>query len=144
LRTWLFQANPSKYQIHESLQLEKKEYWNLRQHAKEVQVGDRVLIWICGKGAGIYATGKVLTDPSIMPDSATGLSYWITKRDGRQPIARVLVEYDKVLLDEPLSKEFLQCDPALWSLKIFSTPRRTNFAVREEEWEAISIWLSLK
>lgn len=144
MRTWIFQANPNKYQIHESLQLEKKEYWNLRQHAKEVKIGDRVLIWICGQDAGIYATGRVLTDPSIQPDSATGLSYWITKRDGRQPMARVLVEYDRVLLDDPLRKAFLQCDPALWNLKILAAPRRTNFAVSEEEWQAINTWLGLK
>ena len=79
-----------------------------------------------------------------MPDSDVGLSYWITKRDGLQPIARVLVEYDRVLIDKPLLKAFIQCDPALWNLKILSAPRRTNFAVTAEEWKAISTWLDLK
>lgn len=144
MRTWIFQANPNKYQIHESLQLEKKEYWNLRQHAKAVHAGDRVLIWICGKAAGIYAVGKVLTEPAIRPDSAVGLSYWITKRDGRQPMARALVEYNKILLDEPLLKDFIQCDPSLWNLRILASPRGTNFSVSEDEWEAISGWLNLK
>src|SRR4051812_24312473 len=59
-RTWLFQANPDKYDIFETLQL-GEELWNLRQHAREVRVGDRVLIWVCGDDAGIYAVGRVVT-----------------------------------------------------------------------------------
>ena len=122
----------------------EQDDWNLKQHAKEIHIGDRVLIWICGKEAGIYATGKVLTEPVIRPDSAIGMNYWLTPRDGLRPIARVVVRYDKILLATPLFKEFIQCDPALWKLKILTSPRGTNFAVNEEEWRAISTWLSLK
>ena len=142
MRTWIFQANPNKYRIHETLQLEQ-DYWNLKQHAKDIHIGDRVLIWICGKEAGIYATGKVLTEPAIRPDSATGMVYWLTPKDGLRPIARVLVQYDKILLNTPLFKAFIQCDPDLWNLKILNSLRGTNFAVSEEEWRAISTWLDL-
>lgn len=85
-----------------------------------------------------------MTEPEVRPDSEAGMSYWLTKRDGRQPIARVEIEYDKILLDKPLLKEFIQCDPALWNLKILVSPRGTNFAVSLEEAEAIRTWLDLK
>lgn len=143
MRVWIFQANLNQYRVLESLRLEKEELWNLRQHAKDVQVGDRVLIWISGKLAGIYALGTVCTDAVIRPDSVSGISYWISKRDGQRPMARVLVHYDKIFTDKPLLKTFIQCDPALWNLKILLSPRGTNFTVSEEEWLAIQGWLAL-
>jgi EVE domain len=142
-RTWIFQANPLLYRIEESLRVEQKEKWNLRQHQRDVQIGDRVLLWMAGKRAGIYATGVVMTSPIIESDSPKGIGYWNDKRQGYRPIARVLVQYERVLLDRPLLRDFLRCDPALWNMKILRSPRGTNFGVTEEEWLAIQAWLDL-
>jgi predicted RNA-binding protein with PUA-like domain len=131
------------YQIEQSLQVEQEERWNLRQHYRHIQVGDQVLIWISGKRAGIYAVGKVLTDPVIEPDSLKGIDYWIDKRQGQRAISRVIVKYDRVLLDRPLLRDFLLCDPDLWALSILRNPRGTNFAVTESEWQALKTWLGL-
>jgi hypothetical protein len=142
-RTWIFQANPKMYHIDESLRVEAEEYWNLRQNSKKVSVGDRVLIWISGDDAGIYAFGHVKTVPILMPDSATGISYWYDEREGRQPRPRVLVRYDRVWLDRPLRKVFLQNDPDFWDHQIIRFPVGTNFAVSETEWQALRVWLNL-
>lgn len=140
-RFWIFQANPNKYRIEESLKLEREEYWNLNQHAKKVDVGDRVLIWICGKEAGVYAVGTVVTEPELMPDSDKGMKYWLASNEGRRVKPRVLVRYDEVFLDNPLLRKYIRCDPALWNLQILRQPRGTNFPVSEEEWFAIRMWL---
>jgi len=142
--TWIFQANPNKYEIYKSLEAEKAEYWNLNQNAKKIKAGDRVLIWISGIEAGIYALGKVMTDPVVRPDSATGIGYWITKKAGQRAKYRVLVRYEQVFLDNPLLKLFLEFDPTLWNLKVICAPHGTNFAVSEEEWQAIQEWLDKK
>lgn len=141
--TWIFQANPRLYQIEQSLQVEQEELWNLRQHQRQVQLNDRVLVWISGKRAGIYAVGTVRTSPVIEADSPKGIGYWNDKRQGYRPIARVLVRYDRVLLDRPLLRDFLLCDPALWNMSIFRNPRGTNFTVTEAEWQAIKVWLEV-
>jgi hypothetical protein len=60
-QTWIFQANPERYRILESLSAQHVELWNLRQHAHDVHAGDRVLIWLSGQDAGIYAIGTVLS-----------------------------------------------------------------------------------
>jgi hypothetical protein len=140
-RTWIFQANPVLYRISESLRVEQEEKWNLRQHQRLVQVGDRVLIWIAGKRAGIYAVGMVKTPPVVESDSPKGVGYWNDKRQGYRPIARVWIRYDQVFLTRPLLRDFLRCDPDLWNLKILRNPRGTNFAVSEDEWLAIKTWL---
>lgn len=142
VRHWLFQANPARYRIHESLKLEKDEWWNLNQHASEVRIGDHVAIWISGAEAGIYALGQVVEGPVIMPDSLRGQSYWQNHKDGLKAKPRVRVCYDRVLSDQPLLKVFLEADPALWDLRIIHAPRGTNFPMHPEEWQALLSWFN--
>ncbi len=141
-RTWIFQANPHRYHIEESLQKEREELWNLNQHVADVRIGDRVLIWICGDEAGIYAVGTILSNPAIVPDSPQGVGYWSDPADGKRAKARVRVRYDRVLLARPLRKAYLTADPALRNLGILRSPRGTNFSVTQGEWSAIRGWLS--
>ena len=139
--TWIFQANPDQYRIEDSLQFEDEELWNLRQHASEVSTGDRVLVWISGANAGIYAIGTVTTEPHERPDSATGQQYWKDELSGKKPMPRVLVRYDRVL-EKPLLKDYLRCDPVLEKMRIITMPRATNFPVSKKEWRAIEAWLN--
>ncbi len=139
--TWLFQANPNRYHIQESLRAEREEFWNLNQHADDVSPGDRVLIWVCGEDAGIYAIGTVMSAPEVRPDSAAGMGYWVQHTDGRRPKARVCVRYDHVFLDHPLLKSFIAIDPVLAHLAVVRSPRGTNYAVSDEEWQTITMWL---
>ena len=140
-RTWIFQGNPNKYRLEDSLTTEQEEYWNLNQHAKSVRCGDRVLIWISGDAAGIYAIGRVMTNPQIQSDSPIGLNYWNNRADGLKPKARVLVRYERLLFHQPLRKAYFQADPDLWDMTILHAPRATNFSVTADEWRAIRTWL---
>lgn len=138
--TWIFQANPAKYRIGESLMCESEELWNLNQHSKRVHAGDHVYIWISGKAAGIYATATVLCEPLTKPDSTQGLQYWWDQRDGLRAKPRVILRYQQLITDRPLLKIFLENDPDLWSLKILKNPRGTNFEVSETEARALAWW----
>lgn len=139
---WIFQANPAKYRIEESLRVERSEYWNLNQHADSVHSGDRVLIWISGKDAGIYGVGTVIDEPQSRPDSAVGIGYWHNPVEGQRVKPRALVRYDQVLLDRPLHKVFLDFDPVLRNMSIMRFAHGTNFPVTEEEWLTIKAWLN--
>jgi predicted RNA-binding protein with PUA-like domain len=141
-RTWIFQGNPDKYRLSDSLHEMSEEWWNVRQHAKTVRAGDRVLIWISGENAGIYAIGTILTNPEVKPDSSLGLAYWNNPAEGEKPRARVRVRYERRLFERPLLKPYLQTDQELWGLKILNAPRGTNFPVTEAEWLAIEQWLN--
>ena len=139
--TWIFQANPNRYDIHTSLRREAEELWNCNQHFRRIRRGDRVLVWISGEEAGIYAFGYVLDNPILRVDSTQGMTYWTDPRQGRRERPRVCVRYKRAFLDRPLLKSFLQCDPELWGLSIFANPRGTNFEVKDDEWEAIRAWI---
>jgi predicted RNA-binding protein with PUA-like domain len=138
---WIFQANPKVYRIEESLQREREELWNLRQHSREVRIGDRVLIWLSGPEAGIYAVGTAVSPVVLRADSADGQRYWEDPSEGRRARARIRVRYDHALLDRPLRKTYLEADPALWNLSILRAPRQTNFVITPEEWQALKVWL---
>lgn len=140
-RTWIFQANPDRYRISDSLRSEEREMWNLNQHTREVHAGDRVFIWISGESAGIYAVGTVTSEPVKMPDTPTGQGYWRERQGGKQPRPRVDVKYTRKRLDRPLLREFMLADPVLRDLEIIKSPRGTNFPVSERECEAITRWL---
>lgn len=138
---WIFQANPAKYAILDSLRTEPEEYWNLRQHANEVALGDRVVIWLSGKQSGVYAVGTVVASPVDMADSPSGQTRWSDKKAGTRVIPRVLVRYDRTFLGCPLYKDFIACDPDLWQLEILRRPIGTNFPVTAMEWRALQGWL---
>lgn len=140
--TWIFQANPNYYNIYESLRLESEDSWNCRQHTSKIKVGDRVLIWVSGKEAGVYAIGKVTSEAEHRSDSAIGMKYWTNPLTGAKEYPRVWVEYEKILLDRPLLKKFIIWDPDLDNLKILANPRGTNFPVTQTEWSALENWLS--
>jgi hypothetical protein len=140
-RHWLFQANPARYRIHDSLVHEAEEWWNLNQHASDVQVGDLVAIWVSGNDAGVYAVGTVVKGPRFTSDSIQGQGYWENANDGTLPKPRVLVRYDRVFVDRPLLKVLLEADPKLWDLPVIRSPRGTNFALSKVEWQALIEWL---
>jgi hypothetical protein len=141
VRHWIFQANPARYRIHDSLAIESEEWWNLNQHAASICVGDSVAIWISGSEAGVYALGVVTEGPVIMPDSIRGQGYWQNSKDGLNPKPRVRVRYDQVFFDRPLLKVFLEANPDLWDLSVIRAPRGTNFPMLDEEWYALQSWL---
>ena len=141
VRHWLFQANPDRYRIHDSLKREVEEWWNLNQHSSEVRAGDRVAIWVSGVESGIYALGTVVEGPITVPDSVRGQGYWQDARDGLKAKPRVRVRYDRVVPDRPLLKVFLEADPNLWDLRVIHAPRGTNFPMQPGEWQAVLNWL---
>lgn len=140
--TWIFQANPNYYDIHQSLGVESKDLWGCVQHTEKISAGDRALIWISGKQAGIYAVGTILSNPELRPDSSIGMKYWTNPSIGQKPRPRVWVNFERVLVNNPLFKKYLLWDPKLDNLSILSNPRGTNFKVTQSEWEAIEVWLT--
>ena len=135
IKTWIFQANPSKYDILNAFTDIEDEFTTTR-YIKQIQQGDNALLWISGKEAGIYAIGKIIRTAIIKPDDAAGLERWKDKELGTRSIARVRLTYDTVL-DKPLLKEYIQCTPELWNLSILHFANATNFKVTPAEWTTI-------
>jgi EVE domain len=135
--TWIFQANPERYNIFSPLANNKPiTRWAIERHKDDVERGDRAVLWVGGKNApGIYAIGSVtglpveavVDDPGWLRHEDHGVLKWFCP-----------VEFDTVL-DPPIDRSDLKADPRFERSRILNQPFAANpFLVSDEEWSAIS------
>ena len=67
---WIFQANPTRYDLASALAQRKELDWLALQRANEMHVGDRVFMWEAGANAGVVGTGTIISpaDEAPFPD----------------------------------------------------------------------------
>jgi predicted Mrr-cat superfamily restriction endonuclease len=68
---WVFQANPKRYNLSVALDAGTDDNWSVNQNRKRVHPGDRVWFRLSGagdgRGAGIYAVGRIVSEVSDTP-----------------------------------------------------------------------------
>jgi hypothetical protein len=62
---WIFQANPTRFDIVGALEALDTIAWRVPQHTGSVAAGDIVVIWRSGPEAGIVGLGRVVADPQL-------------------------------------------------------------------------------
>jgi len=70
-KTWIFQANPERYDIMNALaddEIGNDIHWLVNQHKTAINKGQIGIIWLSGTEAGIYAITEIVTDPKIMDE----------------------------------------------------------------------------
>ncbi len=133
---WIFQANPKRYDLLDflarpSTQPGIVDDWTLRQHAKDVSDGDTVLLWTAGDQAGIYATGTIVGESFMRPRQD-----W--EPEDAPPESRTIhFRLDRILFDHPVLRRDLINHPVLKDLSVIRQAQGTNFAVTEQQWEAL-------
>jgi hypothetical protein len=132
---WLFQANPKYSRILAGIRELSVLYWLVTRYSNEIVPDDRVLIWVAGEQAGIYAIARVLEPPHFL-DHPPDLDYWTTPI---RAIGRFYapVEFTQKLLEAPLLKSWLKHDPILRHLQVIRMPHHTNFRVTPAEWQQV-------
>lgn len=133
---WLFQGNPKYYRVREAIKDFEQMPWLVTRYAKQIVVGDGVLVWIAGQDAGLYAIAEIAEPPQILdhkPDSA----YWLdsSRASSDQPLAKI--RFTHKLLNQPLLRRDLKQDPVLKDLLVIRTPNSTNFRVTPEQWQRV-------
>ena len=138
---WIFQANPERYDILNSLADPELtlQGWTVNPQFKyKIHNGDIALIWMSGKDAGIYAVADIVSDPKMMKDSPEDDKYWIKEEERGLEKLRVSIEIIKDMRNKPVYKRDLKNIPGLKNLSILSGfLQRTNFPVTQEEWGVI-------
>jgi MoxR-like ATPase len=132
---WLFQANPSIYDIDHALSELDELSWVVRQYKSEIKKGDRVYIWRSGSDAGVLATATVQTDPAELPGDA-GDPYLLKPESLSKAELRVVLRIDSVL-PEPLRRTDLLEHAVLKDLEVIAFANATNFRVSLEQDEAL-------
>lgn len=133
-QTWLFQANP-KVWIGFSEQFKQQTVgatgdWTVSRYRKEIDPGDRVLLWEAGSNARLLAIGELTGEPFELDPSI--------RRSGEQvkPIWKVRFQYTHIL-KEPIQRSTFLKDTVLRKMHHIRAPQGSNFKVTEEEWKVL-------
>jgi MoxR-like ATPase len=130
-RAWVFQANPSIYNIDLALSEVSETTWRVRQHKDEIREGDRVYIWRSGSDAGIVATGTVLTNPALSSEDEHDP---YTLKPEALPTGELSVGLRIDSQVAPvLRRSTLREHPVLKDLEVIRFTQATNFRVTPEQ-----------
>jgi hypothetical protein len=140
---WLFQGNPKYYRIVDAIQDFEQMPWLVTRYAKDMAIGDGVLIWIAGAKSGIYA--KVLrtlryaeiVEPPKVWESRPDIGYWIETSKLTPTSLHTKLRFTSKLVDKPLLRSDLLNDPVLKDLTVIRVPNSTNFKVSAEQLQRV-------
>jgi len=143
-KVWIFQCNPSKYEIHRALsdnEVIDCFHWRVKQYKDKIVMGHLGLIWCSGNSSGIYAIAELISNPGKFKESDAEKKYWINDIDERGTQFRIKMKLIRKLVDDPIMKNDIIKINGLQDLSILRMPRGTNFPVRKEEWALLKILL---
>jgi len=139
-KVWIFQANPTRYDILNALSDDKigsEIHWLVNQHKNEISKGHLGIIWLSGSEAGIYALTEIVSNPEFMREPEDEEKYWIDSSDKGEEKLRVKMKVLKNLVNIPIYKNELRKTVELENISIFRQCQGTNFPLTNDEWRLI-------
>jgi predicted Mrr-cat superfamily restriction endonuclease len=115
--TWVFQANPKRFDLLQALEDGGTEMWSVNQHRQDIQPGDRVWFRLTGPAAGIYAVGQVASLPRLETNE---FGDW-----------QVDVKFES-RIDPPLLRTESDADPVLSAASALAGQMGTNLSLPAE------------
>jgi hypothetical protein len=116
MNTWLFRADPSKYELANEIRKGRRDYWELKQHRDEVKKDDMAIFWQLGEERGVYGLGKL---------------------EEKKDDYHIYIRYTQLLKHPVLEKDLLKY-PLLRRLLVLRRPRgRDPYSVSKDEWQAL-------
>ncbi|GJM31317.1 MAG: hypothetical protein DHS20C18_03180 [Saprospiraceae bacterium] len=129
---WLFQSNPSVFQLREALKAGVLQTHAVKSHRKKIKPGDKVILWQTGKLSGCYGLATVTSAVMDMaiPESESAFFSEVPKVG-----PRVKLEIDYNLWNRPLTRELL---PPYGSMKRFYAGLPgTNYKATQRQYEIL-------
>ena len=147
-RTWMFQANPGRFDIDGFLATRPATTTFLvTRYRQEIAIGDQVFIWrSIGGGnrdaAGIVAEGEVIEPVTQRPDDATARPFWSDPSEADIPAERLVLRLNRIAgRDEIIQRGWVQEDPVLREMLILRLANATNYEVPDAQAERlIALW----
>lgn len=136
-KVWIFQANPTKFNVVGALTDKAIDSWRIEDYKNEIKKGDVAIIWASGKYAGIYAIAEITSDPHFISITPESEKYWLDQNLKKDSDYRADLKITKNLVNFPIPRKCLLCIPELKQLSILNFAQKTNFPVTKSEWEII-------
>jgi 5-methylcytosine-specific restriction endonuclease McrA len=136
MRSWIFQANPNRFDIDGFLVSQPMEFaWLVSRYGDEIKIGDRVFLWQAVAGgdenhSGIVAETRVVGPVRPQASDPHSAPYWRDGADRDAVVNRVMLSLEQVAnKKERLRRSWLKDDPILRDLPIFRMAAATSFPV---------------
>ena len=106
---WAFHCNPSSWDSISELKEYNDGTWLInKQHKAEIKVGDKFILWMSGKEAGVYAFGEVADIPRLIPEAKERARlYALDKSKFDDTALRVKLSYTDKILDTPILRSVI-------------------------------------
>ena len=131
---WVFQCNPSFYDITGALKTGRPIKWRVVAHRDRIKRGDKVILWVSGPEAGCYALADITSDVE-----STTSDYWEQgfrkDQSDEQPELMVEITITHNLADRPILKPQISGIKDLEGLKAGN--QGTNFSATERQYKAL-------
>lgn len=125
-KTWLFQANPSRFEIDRFLATKPDiTTFLVTRYQQEIAVGDQVFVWrSIGGGnqdaAGIVAEAEVIESVAQKPDEPASRPFWGNPSDADILADRVVLRLTRIADSQQIiRRRWIQEDPILHDMVIF-------------------------
>ena len=127
---WIFQANPKIWDVYNELEKTNFINWQVSKHKENINVGDKVIVWVTGEKSGCYAQGHVTSEIFQQQDE-----HMEENPDSSNLVDRVEVEIDINLINRPILKEVIISNPIFDDFK--GGNQGTNFSANREQFNEL-------
>jgi len=131
---WLFQGNPTIYDVVASLKAQALKSWTVTAHKDKIKPGDRVILWVTGEKAGCYALCKVSSEVEKREDDEAELQFYTDKSENESH-DRVQIEVEHNWWDQPVLKEQIISMPEF--SEFHSGKQGTNYVSSRAQYEKL-------
>jgi 5-methylcytosine-specific restriction enzyme B len=128
--SWVFQANPKKFDIDSALQHLKEFTWLTAQHRSKIHTGDIAYIWKSGKAAALVCKTTVLSEPAEMENTDAENRFCVDQLKFRGPHWRVRIRIDQVF-PRPITRSKMLSNRILGGMRVFKGQEATNIHLGE-------------
>jgi hypothetical protein len=116
---WLVQCNPRVTDIRASARTALPDSWCVRRHLREIRREDRIVLWLSGADAGVYALGEIAAD--VHPPAARAV-----RGAAPAPPTKASLDLFVDLFDRPVARGALKADPRFADESILRQPFAAN------------------
>ncbi|MDQ0087608.1 hypothetical protein J2T12_001002 [Paenibacillus anaericanus] len=149
MATWIFQGNPTDFDVDNYIRDNEVILWSLRQkhYSNQINIGDVVYLWRSDGGrkgtGGIIAKCVVIIEPKQLNDDAQ--KYWISITEDTSEIRITLKVLEFRLNSNHIYRHQLLEHEELSSLRILKLRQNTNYLLTDEQATLLEeLWDSLK
>ncbi len=147
-QTWVFQSNPSRFDIDEFLSTFPRQFsFLVTRYKDEIAPGDQVFVWRSSGDkakarAGVIAEAAVTRSAELRPDDEAARPYWTNPEEANEVRHRVMLRLVRVANSkEVLRRDWLLEDPILKNLAVLRMASGTNYRVSPEHAARLaSLW----